>query len=73
MTAFEEALVAVMEQRVKTALAQMSVHSKLCVSDPREAMKALGDVHVALLKLGEDVRCLKRLHDMTEDLERKSA
>ncbi len=41
--------------------------------DPREAMKALGDAHCTLLKLKEDVGCLKRLHDMATDLERKSA
>lgn len=73
MNAFESALVAVMASRVRTAKTCFESHTKLLATDKRAANQMLGEVHVALLKLDEDLRCLQRLHDMAEELEEKSA
>jgi hypothetical protein len=69
VTAFEEALVAILERRAKSALASLAARDAVAATDPRAAQQLLGEVHEALLKIGEDVRCLKRLHEMAEDLE----
>lgn len=69
MTAFEEALVAVMRARIETALTFMERHGRDAVTDPREAQRALGEVQMRLSQLREDVRCLQRLHEMAEEME----
>lgn len=73
MNAFEESLLAVIEQRVKRALASLRLRDAVVMSDPVEAQRALGDAHAAVMQIGEDVRCLRRLHEMADDMEREAA
>jgi hypothetical protein len=73
MNTFEESLLAVMEARVKTALRSLELRDRFAASDPDVAIEALGNAHEAVVKIAEDIRCLKRLHEMTMELELKGA
>ncbi len=71
MTAFEEALVAVMIGRVAKALESMA---KLATEkDPGARTRLLGDAHMALVVTKENLGCLQELNELHKDLERKSA
>lgn len=66
MNAFEEALVATMAKRAKAALSCMSLHDQIASDEPGLARRVLGDVHLMLSQLQEDIRCLQRLHEMAD-------
>lgn len=73
MNSFEESLLAVMEQRVKVALRSLELRDRFASTHPDVAIEALGNAHEAVVKIAEDIRCLKRLHEMAADIDMKGA